>query len=179
MTYICLRSITSGKIIRTYRSPLFGNESKNPDAAINNQLMYQQLRAIIQNIAKENDVEQMFKVFENESYYVRGIIGNPRRSGYIFLYKNQTLICKLGFCGRGAVAQRIWNDMDGQGFAPTPPFIAVKNEIGLDKLPRWTIYFIKLLSWAWLDYFDEEDANVSVSSDQKVEHIDQIIKQTD
>lgn len=155
--YICLRSVTSGKIIRTYRSALFGSESKNPDATINNQLMYQRLKSVIKEIAQADDVEKMFRLFDGEDYYVRGIVGNPRRSGYIFVYKNRTLICKLGFCDRGVVAQRIWNDMNGQGFAPATPFIAVKNELDLNTIPRWTIYFIKLLSWAWLDYFDEQD----------------------
>lgn len=155
--YIYLRSVNSGQVICTYRTALFGSESENPDAAINNQLMYQRLKAIIKNIAQADDVAQMFKLFDGEDYYVRGIMGNPRRSGYLFLYQNRTLICKLGFCDRGVAAQRIWNDLDGHLFAPRPPFLAIKTEIEIDKIPRWTIYFIKLLSWAWLDYFDEEE----------------------
>lgn len=166
-SYICLRSVNSGKIIPAYRQALFGSESKNPDAAINNQLMYQRLTEVIKEIAKADDVEQMIKLFDGEDYYVRGIIGNPRRSGYIFLYKNRTLICKLGFCDRGVVAQRIWNDMDGQGFAPSPPFIAVKNELESNFIPRWSIYFIKLLSWAWLDYFIKEDKKASNNDQSK------------
>lgn len=157
--YVCLRSVNSGRIIRTYRSALFGSESKNPDAAINNQLMYQRLKSAIKMIAQANDVEKMFKLFEEEDYYVRGIIGNPKRSGYVFLYKNETLVCELGFCDRGLVAQRVWSDLSGQGFAPTPPFLAIKNSVDINFVPKWTLYFCKLLSWAWLDYFDDEEKN--------------------
>lgn len=155
--YVCLRSVNSGKIIRTYRSSLFGSDSKNPDAAINNQLMYQRLKNVIKTIAQINDVEQMVQLFDGEDYYVRGIVGNPKRSGYLFLYKNRTLICELGFCDRGLVAQRVWSDLSGQGFAPTPPFLAIKNAVDINFVPKWTVYYCKLLSWAWLDYFDDEE----------------------
>ena len=36
-------------------------------------------------------------------------------------------------------------------------FLAIKNAVDINFVPKWTVYYCKLLSWAWLDYFDDEE----------------------
>ncbi|HFG7030357.1 TPA: hypothetical protein ACGIK9_002842 [Acinetobacter baumannii] len=164
---INLRSTNSGELIRSYSKNLFGTETNNPDAAINNHLMCQRIKKILSNIHDANDSHQMFKLFENEEYYLRGNLNGPKRSGYVFLYLGETLICEMGFCLNGITSQRVWGDLGGLGFAPQAPFLAIKNAVDINFIPKWLIYFCKLLSWAWLDHINEYSAKHENNSELK------------
>ena len=152
--YIHVCSVSSGTVIRTFRSTLFGAENISPEAAIDNQLMYQELKKLIKEMKSKDDDKVLYPIAPNSEYSIRGSIGGKK--SYIAIYVGKVELAQLGFCSdrMHPYILDVWQDIGGQGLPPTPPYTAIKLQIDKSYTPSWLVKFTKILSWAIYDQSD-------------------------
>lgn len=151
---ICIASVSSGEVINTYRNTLFGADNISEDAAIDNQLIYQNLKTLIEKVISDSDETQLYSIADNSEYSIRCALGH--KSSYVKLYIGKIELCEFGICNTlvAPYILDVWQNVGGQGLPPNPPYTAVNLKVDSEFVPAWLIKFTKILSWVIYDQFD-------------------------